>query len=293
MGSSSRAPTASRRSFTTGFPLEGEHALHLMVLPLHDDNMAAVAPSGTSFAGRHFCPVTEDYPSSNAFTSASSGFRPPRRNRGFSIPDFGEITRWAKSPSFVSSSRPLVSLSSRPTGNRPMRRISDGRMSSTVSCRLSSVALSTPSGLIHHKIPQPVRAQLGSMIHAYAVPLLLYLHVRPHRSSTVDRDASALLSSAAARFWSQRPALTAVCQVFFTAIGHPSAVSKIFCPLIIAYLSANLNSLSPGQSHLLCLPPQHTLLSSICRLWRSVPSGADFASGRMEIRYDAKVLRLY
>ena len=46
-------------------------------------------------------------------------------------------------------------------------------------------------GLVHHKIPQPVRAQLGA-VHAYAVPLLLYLHVRPHRSSTVDRDASAL-----------------------------------------------------------------------------------------------------
>ena len=43
--------------------------------------------------------------------------------------------------------RPSVSLSSRPTGARPIRRSSGGKRSRTVGCFLSSVAVRTPAGL--------------------------------------------------------------------------------------------------------------------------------------------------
>ena len=59
----------------------------------------------------------------------------------------GDSRRWARSPSSVRRSRPVVSLSSRPTGNSPRRRSSSGSRSSTVGWFLSSVADSSPAGL--------------------------------------------------------------------------------------------------------------------------------------------------
>ena len=69
--------------------------------------------------------------------------------------------RWAKAPSSVSNTKPVVSLSSRPAGNSPLRLSAEGTKSSTVGSPLPSVAESTPVGLLSIKYTK-ARQAMGS-----------------------------------------------------------------------------------------------------------------------------------
>ena len=85
-------------------------------------------------------------PSANACRSSSVTFPSITASYTFETCDFGESSRWERAPSFVISSSPSVSLSSRPTGKRSFLAASLKR-SSTVRSRRSSVAETTPAGL--------------------------------------------------------------------------------------------------------------------------------------------------
>ena len=140
----------SRESAISGWPTAANMRLTWWNLPSVSSTSAtdrsSPERSTVSLAGRA---VKSDNSMPAAKARTSSPVSRPAHSARYSFPAFhlGEISRWASWPSSVSSTSPVTSRSSRPTGPRPRRRSASGSRSSTVLRRRSSVAVTTPAGL--------------------------------------------------------------------------------------------------------------------------------------------------
>jgi hypothetical protein len=85
-----------------------------MVLPLKHRHDPTDGPHSSSFAGRQAVPSARTRRRRRPRRPPRSGPRPPPRGRPSARAARGCVMRCARSPSFVSSSRPVVSLSSLP-----------------------------------------------------------------------------------------------------------------------------------------------------------------------------------
>ena len=113
----------------------GQHPAHLMVLSLAHGHKAAAGAERAEISRAADRSVAQREPGAEGGAVRLPGLA--LVDGIINFPDRGEMSRCASCPSSVRSSRPDVSLSSRPTGARP--RYCGGKSSITVRSRGSSV----------------------------------------------------------------------------------------------------------------------------------------------------------